>query len=121
MVGRLEIQRIRAAAEAALGPVFDIRGFNDTVLCNGALPLGVLAEVVDGWSPRRRPGCRTPDRDLPLTKMSGSSPRQPACWTASSPSSDQSSWGTVMLTMRGVSARKGGSVCCAALKWSEPT
>jgi uncharacterized protein (DUF885 family) len=49
MVGRLEIQRIRAVAEAALGPAFDIRAFHDTVLCNGALPLGVLAEVVDAW------------------------------------------------------------------------
>jgi uncharacterized protein (DUF885 family) len=49
MVGRLEIQRIRAAAEAALGGDFDIRGFHDTILASGALPLSVLAEVVDGW------------------------------------------------------------------------
>jgi len=49
MVGRLEIQRIRAAAEAALGRDFDVRAFHDTVLGSGALPLGVLAEVVDAW------------------------------------------------------------------------
>jgi uncharacterized protein (DUF885 family) len=49
MVGRLEIQRIRAAAEQALGPRFDIRGFHDTVLGSGALPLTVLGEVVDAW------------------------------------------------------------------------
>jgi uncharacterized protein (DUF885 family) len=49
MVGRLEIQRIRTAAETALGPDFDIRAFHDAVLGSGALPLDVLAEVVDGW------------------------------------------------------------------------
>jgi uncharacterized protein (DUF885 family) len=49
MVGRLEIQRIRAAAEQALGDRFDIRGFHDVVLGNGALPLTTLAEVVDAW------------------------------------------------------------------------
>jgi uncharacterized protein (DUF885 family) len=49
MVGRLEIQRIRAEAEAALGDRFDIRAFHDTVLGGGALPLTVLAEVVAAW------------------------------------------------------------------------
>ncbi|HEX4705874.1 MAG TPA: DUF885 domain-containing protein [Pseudonocardiaceae bacterium] len=49
MVGRLEIQRIRAGAEAALGDRFDIRGFHDVVLGNGPLPLSVLAEVVGDW------------------------------------------------------------------------
>jgi uncharacterized protein (DUF885 family) len=49
MVGRLEIQRIRAHAEKALGDRFDIRGFHDTVLGTGALPLGVLDEVVADW------------------------------------------------------------------------
>jgi uncharacterized protein (DUF885 family) len=49
MVGRLEIQRIRAAAEAALGDTFDIRGFHDVVLGNGPLPLSVLSDVVGGW------------------------------------------------------------------------
>jgi uncharacterized protein (DUF885 family) len=49
MIGRLEIQRIRAEAERALGSAFDIRGFHDTVLGSGALPLSVLAEVVDAW------------------------------------------------------------------------
>ncbi len=49
MVGRLEILRIRASAEAALGTRFDIRGFHDVVLGNGPLPLSVLAEVVADW------------------------------------------------------------------------
>ncbi|CAM3581086.1 DUF885 domain-containing protein [Kibdelosporangium persicum] len=50
MVGRLEISRIRAAAEAALGDRFDIRTFHDTVLNGGTLPLAVLADVVDDWT-----------------------------------------------------------------------
>jgi uncharacterized protein (DUF885 family) len=50
MVGRLEIQRIRAEAERALGDRFDIRSFHDTVLGHGPLPLRVLDEVVRDWA-----------------------------------------------------------------------
>ncbi|MPZ85212.1 MAG: DUF885 family protein [Actinophytocola sp.] len=50
MVGRLEIQRMRAAAEARLGDRFDIKAFHDVVLGNGPLPLAVLDEVVTAWS-----------------------------------------------------------------------
>jgi uncharacterized protein (DUF885 family) len=46
MVGRLEIQRLRAHAERVLGDAFDIREFHDLVLCGGPLPLAVLDEVV---------------------------------------------------------------------------
>ena len=49
MVGRLEIERIRRRAQAALGERFDIRAFHDTVLANGEIPLDALADVVDGW------------------------------------------------------------------------
>ncbi|HWM04422.1 MAG TPA: DUF885 domain-containing protein [Actinophytocola sp.] len=51
MVGRLELQRMRAGASARLGAAFDLRGFHDLVLGNGALPLAVLDEVVSAWSP----------------------------------------------------------------------
>ncbi len=51
MVGRLEIQRMRAAAQERLGDAFDIRGFHDVVLTNGPLPLAVLDEVVRAWQP----------------------------------------------------------------------
>jgi uncharacterized protein (DUF885 family) len=54
MMGRLEIQRIRAQAERALGDRFDIRSFHDTVLGNGPLPLGVLAQVVQTWIDEQR-------------------------------------------------------------------
>ena len=46
MVGRVEIERIRAAAEARQGSAFDVRKFHSAVLDQGSLPLGVLDEVV---------------------------------------------------------------------------
>ena len=49
MTGRLEIERLRARAESALGDAFAITAFHDTVLGHGALPLSVLGEVVDAW------------------------------------------------------------------------
>jgi uncharacterized protein (DUF885 family) len=48
MVGRLEIQRIRADAERRLDG-FDARAFHDVVLGAGSLPLAVLADRVDAW------------------------------------------------------------------------
>jgi uncharacterized protein (DUF885 family) len=50
MVGRREIRRLRALAEARLGANFDIRSFHGAVLGNGAVPLGVLEQVVTGWA-----------------------------------------------------------------------
>jgi uncharacterized protein (DUF885 family) len=49
MIGRLEIQRIRRDAEAALGGAFDIKGFHDTVLGSGLMPLPILDRVVQAW------------------------------------------------------------------------
>ncbi len=49
MLGRLEIQRIRRAAEAELGNRFDIKGFHDAVLGSGAMPLPTLARHVGAW------------------------------------------------------------------------
>ncbi|MEV0701760.1 DUF885 domain-containing protein [Saccharopolyspora sp. NPDC050389] len=49
MVGRLEIQRLRAAAECELGAGFDLKAFHDLVLTNGPLPMTVLADVVENW------------------------------------------------------------------------
>jgi uncharacterized protein (DUF885 family) len=49
MVGREEINRLRADAQAKLGDRFDIREFHDLVLTNGAMPLSVLARVVNEW------------------------------------------------------------------------
>jgi uncharacterized protein (DUF885 family) len=49
MIGRLEIQRIRRDAEAELGSAFDIKGFHDTVLGSGLMPLPILDRVVQAW------------------------------------------------------------------------
>jgi uncharacterized protein (DUF885 family) len=46
MVGRLELQRLRARAEAMEG--FDIKEFHDRVLGGGPLPMPVLDEVLAG-------------------------------------------------------------------------
>ncbi len=48
-VGMLKILELRARAEKALGDAFDIRGFHDTVLGGGALPLAILERRVDSW------------------------------------------------------------------------
>lgn len=50
MVGRLEIQRLRAQAERH--PGFDLHAFHDLVLAHGPLPLPALAEAVVSWSRR---------------------------------------------------------------------
>ncbi len=46
MVGRLEIQRMRAEAEERQGSGFEVKAFHSAVLDSGSLPLGVLDEVV---------------------------------------------------------------------------
>ncbi len=46
MVGRLEIQRMRAEAEQRQGASFEVKKFHSAVLDSGSLPLGVLDEVV---------------------------------------------------------------------------
>lgn len=50
MVGRLEIQRLRASAESELGAAFDLKAFHELVLRNGPLPLTVLAGLVRDWT-----------------------------------------------------------------------
>lgn len=48
-MGQLEIMRLRREAEDRLGDAFDIKGFHDTMLVNGAMPLPMLATAVDEW------------------------------------------------------------------------
>ncbi|MEJ2856780.1 MULTISPECIES: DUF885 domain-containing protein [unclassified Saccharothrix] len=56
LVGRLEIQRLRASAERVLGPRFDPRDFHEVVLSEGPVPLGSLAELVTVWMSRLNVG-----------------------------------------------------------------
>ncbi len=53
MMGRREIVRMRREAEEALGDRFDIKGFHDTVLGSGLVPLGVLDDLVQAWAESR--------------------------------------------------------------------
>ncbi len=58
-LGQLELLRLRATARERLGSAFDIRAFHDVVLTAAALPLPVLAEVVDRWSATPAPATST--------------------------------------------------------------
>ena len=49
LTGSLEIQRLRREAEARLGRRFDIKGFHDTVLRDGAVTLPMLQRAVERW------------------------------------------------------------------------
>jgi uncharacterized protein (DUF885 family) len=48
-IGMLKIQELRKLAETELGDQFDIKGFHDTVLGSGALPLEILEKEVRRW------------------------------------------------------------------------
>lgn len=48
-IGKLKIMELREKARTELGEKFDIRGFHDTVLESGPVPLSILEENVDSW------------------------------------------------------------------------
>ncbi len=48
-LGMMDIERLRAKAEADLGAKFDIRAFHDTVLSMGSVPLPVLDQRIDAF------------------------------------------------------------------------
>lgn len=50
MIGRIEIQRMRAEAEAAMSDRFDIKGFHDAVLGSGLVTLPTLDRIVKEWA-----------------------------------------------------------------------
>ncbi|GAA3740860.1 uncharacterized protein (DUF885 family) [Sphingorhabdus rigui] len=54
MVGSLKISELRDKAQRALGKKFDVRGFHDTVLKSGPVPLDILEEQVDAWIASRK-------------------------------------------------------------------
>jgi len=53
-MGQLEIMRLREQSETGLGDDFDIKGFHDTMLVNGPMPLPMLSEAVDEWAGSQR-------------------------------------------------------------------
>jgi len=58
MLGMLEIRRLRAEAERALGSKFDIREFHDRVLEEGSLTLPMLREKIRRWIAQARASTR---------------------------------------------------------------
>ncbi|MBD3838405.1 DUF885 domain-containing protein, partial [Brevundimonas sp.] len=48
-VGHNEWVRLREKAKTSLGAKFDLKGFHDTALAAGGVPLSVLERIVDGW------------------------------------------------------------------------
>jgi uncharacterized protein (DUF885 family) len=53
-IGMLKIMELRARAEKALGPKFDLKGFNDLLIASGSQPLPVLERRVDDWIATQR-------------------------------------------------------------------
>ncbi len=49
MIGKLKIMELRERAQIELGDRFDIRGFHDTILTSGPVPLSIMEENVEGW------------------------------------------------------------------------
>ncbi|MGC6493569.1 MAG: DUF885 domain-containing protein [Myxococcota bacterium] len=50
-VGQIEIWKLRRETEARLGDRFDLAGFHDVVLGQGAVSLPVLRDAVERWEP----------------------------------------------------------------------
>jgi uncharacterized protein (DUF885 family) len=52
-LGEMKILELRARAEKALGPRFELADFHDAVLAEGSVPLPVLEQQVDAWVAKR--------------------------------------------------------------------
>ncbi|WP_058833680.1 DUF885 domain-containing protein [Luteimonas abyssi] len=48
-IGELKLIELRQRAQQALGAGFDLRGFHDTVLGSGSMPLSLLEVRIDRW------------------------------------------------------------------------
>jgi uncharacterized protein (DUF885 family) len=48
-MGHSEINRLRQHAMSSLGPKFELKAFNDTVVLGGNVPLDVLGKNVDEY------------------------------------------------------------------------
>jgi uncharacterized protein (DUF885 family) len=51
-IGQMKIRELRGASARQMGNRFDLRGFHDTVLGEGAVPLDVLEARVKAWTAR---------------------------------------------------------------------
>jgi len=55
-IGMIRILQLRDQAQKALGPKFDIKAFNDTVIASGSLPLSVLEQRIKDWTAEQKAG-----------------------------------------------------------------
>lgn len=55
-IGQLTISRLKAKAQAQLGPKFDVRDFHAQVLMTGALPMAILEKKIDAWIAAKKAG-----------------------------------------------------------------
>lgn len=53
-IGQLKITELRQRAAQQLGTKFDLKEFHDVVLLQGAMPLNLLEQRVDGWIAEKR-------------------------------------------------------------------
>jgi len=53
-IGALKIAELRNRYSKDLGASFNLAGFHDNILKDGALPLGVLEKKMDDWAARQR-------------------------------------------------------------------
>jgi uncharacterized protein (DUF885 family) len=53
-IGMIEIMKLRQKAEAALGPKFEVKAFDDLIISDGSQPLPVLDRRVDEWIASRK-------------------------------------------------------------------
>ena len=53
-LGEIAIVRLRAQAEKELGDKFDIKGFHDTLLKQGSVPLPVLEQQIQAYIAERK-------------------------------------------------------------------
>jgi uncharacterized protein (DUF885 family) len=53
-LGHSEINRLRSKAQAALGPRYDFKAFNDAVVLGGNVPMTVLGHIVDRYIAERK-------------------------------------------------------------------
>ena len=53
-IGMLKIMEVRAKAEKAPGPKFDIKGFHDLLIASGSQPLSIMERRVDDWIAARK-------------------------------------------------------------------
>jgi uncharacterized protein (DUF885 family) len=56
MIGKLKIMELRDMAQRELGEDFDYRGFHDTILLSGPVPLSILEENVGKWVAEQKRG-----------------------------------------------------------------